>query len=70
MSTIWNYEVDNDPTSGRSFFVYRPTGESAWVVPENLIASVNQLGYDLDLDPGTGRVSRGAWHPLVVPESI
>ena len=56
MSDIWYWEVDNDPGTGRTFFVYRPTGESQWDVPKSLIATANGLGYDVDLDPSSGRV--------------
>ena len=56
MSVIWNFEFDTDPTSGRSFFVYRPTGESSWTIPPILDQATNSLGYDIDIDPSTGRV--------------
>ena len=54
MASLFLWEIDNDPGTGRTFFVYRPTGQSQWDLPESLVASANAVGYDVEVDPGRG----------------
>ena len=55
MAGLFYWEVDNDPGTGRTFFVYRPTGQSQWDLPDSLLSSADVMGYNVELDPGSGR---------------